>query len=896
MKKSKLIFKILHSCLSLGLGVWGLGLGTIAAQDIISTQEGAEIDFSNPREYEIGGITVSGTELLDQQALISISGLSIGEKLAIPGEKISEALKKLWTQKLFSDISVSATKLQGNVIFLDIQVKEQPRLSFFKFNGATKSEADNLREKINLYRGKIVTQNLVKATGNIVKEYYVDKGFLNAEVEVVQQKDTAMQRQVSLVINIKKYRKVKIDKITFHNNLELSSGILRRAMEETKERNVFKPFDSLEYFLADAVKHTWKGQYELLPEKAVSHFRERLKLNIFKTSKFLDENYTKDKQAIIARYNSKGLRDSRILNDTVYRSGNNTISIDITVDEGKKYYFRNISWAGNTKYSSKTLSAILDIDKGDIFNQSIIDSRLFMNPNGKDISSLYMDDGYLFFQVTPVEVLVENDSIDLEIRIYEGQQAIINKVTVTGNTKTNDHVIMREIRTRPGHLFSRSDIIRSQRELSQLGYFNPEKLNVNPHPNPADGTVDIEYIVEERPSDQIELSGGWGGGRIVGTLGVSFSNFSTRNFFKRQAWAPLPSGDGQRLSVRAQSNGVFYQSYNVSFTEPWLGGRRPNSLSVAGWFTNQTNGESRYKTDSTGAEIPNPNNAYMQTIGLSVSLGRRLTWPDDYFTLLTEVSYQHYTMHQWGFFIMPEGKSTNAFFKTVLSRNSIDQPIFPRSGAQMTLSLQVTPPFSFINNSLLDKNIDYGNPNLLLQDRYRWAEYHKWKFTSAWYTRIVQNLVLYNKVGFGFLGLYNKDIGPAPFERFYLGGSGLTGFALDGREIIALRGYDDLSLAPRTGGTIIGKYTLELRYPFSLNPSATIYGLGFVEAGNTWSTFEQYNPFSVKRSAGAGIRIFLPMFGLLGLDYGFRLDDVPTLPNMQKSQVHFTIGFNLGEL
>lgn len=883
--------------------------GWAIAQEIITTEQ-QEIDYANPKEYEIGGITVSGTELLDQNALIQLSGLKVGEKITIPGDATAEAIRKLWKQKLFSEIEISAIKIQGNIIFLDLKIKEQPRMSRFSFEGVKKSEADNLREKINLYKEKIVTQNLLKTTETTVKEYFVDKGFLNAEVNVTQKTDTAFRDHVALLIDVKKNKKVRITEIVINGNEEFSEAKIKRAMKETKEKGIFHPFDNFEMFAYTSLKDILLLRIDSLISHSYLHFKNRLRLRIFKQSKFMDENYEKDKEEIIAKYNDKGFRDAKIIQDTVYKSGESAIGISITINEGKKYYFRNITWVGNTKYSAKVLSDILGIEKGNVYSQSKLEKRLYMNPDGRDVSSLYMDDGYLFFQLTPVETTVSDDSIDLEIRIYEGQQATINKILVTGNTKTNDHVIIREIRTKPGQLFSRADIIRTQRELAQLGYFDQEKLNVTPHPNPTDGTVDIEYIVEEKPSDQIELSGGWGGGRVVGTLGVSFSNFSTRNILKKDSWSPLPSGDGQRLSLRGQTNGLYYQSYNISFTEPWLGGRKPNSFSIAAWHSIQSNGVTKvlkkssdtktfWEPDSIleGKKVSNPLRQDIQITGVSLSLGKRLTRPDDYFTLMQELSYQKYRMHQWFQFIFPDGESNVIFYKVTLSRNSIDAPIYPRSGSQLSASLQLTPPYSFINSQFLNKDTDYSL--LPAADRYKFAEYHKWKFTAQWYNKLVGDLVLSTKVGYGFLGYYNKQIGEAPFEHFYLGGSGLTGYALDGREIIALRGYDDQSVSPRTGGTIISKYTMELRYPLSLNPSATIYGLTFLEAGSTWNRFKDFNPFAVQRSAGAGVRIFLPMFGMLGLDWGYRFDDTTNKflrPQSQKSQVHFTIGFNLGEL
>ncbi|MCC7233519.1 MAG: outer membrane protein assembly factor BamA, partial [Bacteroidia bacterium] len=634
-------------------------------------------------------------------------------------------------------------------------------------------------------------------------------------------------------------KKVRIRQIDFEGNTAISGKELRRTMKDTKR------------------KRWWK---------------------IFTSAKFLEDKYRDDKTKIIARYNDKGYRDAAIVSDSIYRTGKSGLAIKIRLNEGPKYYFRNITWVGNTKHTSQELSNILGIKKGDVFDQSALDQKLYMSQNSRDVSSLYMDDGYLFFNITPVEVMVENDSIDMEMRIYEGRQARINKVTVTGNTKTNDRVIMREIRTKPGQLFSRSDIIRSQRELAQLGYFDQEKLGVNPKPNPADGTVDIEYTVEEKPSDQFEVSGGYGANQLVGTVGLSFNNFSARNLFNGSAYRPLPSGDGQRLSLRAQTNGKPYQSYSASFTEPWLGGKKPNSFTVSVFRSVQTNG--RDKSDVLRQSI--------YITGVSLGLGQRLKKPDDFFTVYHELNYQYYVLENYGTsFLFSNGYSNNLSFAETISRNSIDAPIYPRSGSQVSLSLQFTPPYSLFSKT------DYKTaPDNI---KYKYIEYHKWKFNSLWYSRLAGNLVLHSKIQYGFLGLYNRDIGSSPFERFYLGGDGLSGYALDGREIIALRGYSNNSVTPRLGystigGTIFDKYTLELRYPLSLNPSATIYVLGFVEGGNTWLQFKDFNPFSVKRSAGMGIRIFLPVFGLLGLDWGYGFDKIENIPDANGGQFHFSIG------
>ncbi len=825
------------------------------------------IDYANPKEYTIGGVEIVGIRSLDRSIIKFTSGLIEGQKIRIPGDPISDAIKNLWKQGFFDDVKINVTKIIGDDIFLQIELVEKSRLSKFSFRGGVKkSEADDLREKIRLIKGKIVTSHLLGSVENTVREFYVAKGYLNVKVAVISEEDVASKsKDVIVIIQVDKGGKVRVEDVNITGNTIVKDWKLRRKMKDTK-------------------RFRW--------------------YNVFNTAKFLEENYEKDKPKLLEDYQALGYRDARILKDTFYFVSPNRVKIDITIDEGHKYYFRSISWMGNSKYRNGQLDTVLGIKKGDVFNQSVLDQKLYSNPSGYDISSIYMDDGYLFFQLNPLEKNVENDSIDLQINIYEGRQAIINKVSVVGNTKTNDHVIMRELRTRPGQLFRRSDIIRTQRELSQLGYFDPEKMGVTPSPNPANGTVDIEYKVEEKPSDQVELSGGWGAGRLVGTLGVTFNNFSARNFFNTKAWAPLPSGDGQRLSIRAQSTGIYYQSYNLSFTEPWLGGKKPNSLSLSVFHNVQTNGQLKKIKDNEGNKIANPARADINITGVSVGFGKRLKWPDDYFHLYVEEYLGRYNLHNY-FSVFSFGNGVANNFKTTVnvSRNSLQgNPIFPTGGSNITFVAALTPPYSLFNHK------DYST--LSAQEKNRYVEYQKYKFTTQWYMQLTnqraaegkeaRNLVFKASMGFGILGMYNNKVGTAPFERFYLGGSGLTGFALDGREIIALRGYDDNSIsgADQRGCSVISKYTMELRYPVSLNPQATIFMLGFAEAGNATQTFKEYNPFQVKRSAGFGVRIFLPMFGLLGLDYGWGFDTVPYYPGTGngKGQFHFTIGAQIGEL
>ena len=822
----------------------------------------------SPREYTLAGISIDGVMFLDHEVIIQKSGLQRGEKIAIPSDKISKAISKLWDQGLFSEVSILKEKTQGNNLFLTIKLKERPRMSRYKFSGVTKSEADQIRDDLDLFSGKIITEALKMNVKNISRNYFIEKGFLKAKSTITTQSDTLVNNSKILKIDIDKGSKVKINEVIIDGNYSLSDEKIKRLMKETKEKKWYR---------------------------------------FYKKSKFQNSLFSQDKKLIIEKYNEIAHRDAQIISDSIYDFDENSINVYLKLSEGNQYFIRDIKWSGNEKYSSGLLDTILGIKKGDLYNQTSLETKLFMNPNGTDISSIYMDDGYLFFQVTPVEKKIDNDSVDLEIKIYEGKQARIKKVNVTGNTKTSDHVILRDMYTHPGDLFSRDAIIRTQRQLAQNGYFDPEKLGVNPMPNPTDGTVDIEYVVEERPNDQIELSGGWGNNSLVGTLGLTFNNFSARKLFKKGSWSPLPSGDGQRLSIRAQSSGYFFQSYNMSFTEPWLGGKKPNSFTVSAYHSLQSY-DRKFINDSIDAEgnkAINPNRRVIKITGVSVGLGKRLKWPDDYFSVYYEAGYQYYDLNNFGnVFSFSEGYVNNPYVLWRISRNSIDQPLYPRSGSSISLSLKTSVyPYSRINGIT-------DHSTLTDQEKYKYLQYNKFKFTSSWFTPISKDkkLVVNARLGFGLLNGWNKNLGAPPFERFYLGGSGLSGFSLDGREIIALRGYDEQTISSNTGDRLISKYTLELRYPVSLNPSATIYLLSFLEGGNSWNDYKKYNPFQVKRSAGFGVRIFLPMFGLLGLDYGFGFDpldpgaagEVNHNAQIQskgyRGQFHFTIGMNIGEL
>ncbi len=796
------------------------------------------VDYTVPKEYEIGGIKVTGTKFSDENALISISGLKVGDKIKIPGARIGEAIKALWKLKLFTDISIYKEKTIGDIVFLEIAVTERPRFSRHSFKGVKKSRHDDLNEEIGkfLVKGGIVTENVKVNAKNAILDYYKDKGYLDATVNVIELPDSSRVNAVRLVFDVDKKNRVKIQKITFSGNEHVKTRKLRRLLKNTKRKN-----------------------------------------RIFTSSKLIKKDYEEDKKAIITYYNTIGFKDARITSDSIWREEDGDLRIHINLAEGNRYYFRNIKWKGNSIYPTETLAKVLGINKGDVYNQELLDTRLKYSQDGRDISTLYMDDGYLFFNVTPEEVAIENDSIDLEMRIYEGPQATIDKVTISGNDRTHEHVIRRELRTRPGQKFSRSDIIRSQREIINLGYFNPEALGINTPVNPQRGTVDIEYKVEEKPSDQLELSAGWGGrGRgIIGTLGVTFNNFSLRNIFNKSAWNPLPQGDGQRLSVRVQSNGRYYRSSNFSFTEPWLGGKKPNSFSVSGYRTIISRFNNYFDADAKviGRFVLN---------GVSISLGSRLKHPDDNFISSTALNIKNMILEDYaGAFrtddglIVNNGKFNNFSITQTIARSTISSPIFPMEGSSISLSVQLTPPYSLFSKK------DYTDPSLTVEEKFKWLEYHKWKLNVDWYTTLVDKLVVKAGLKFGVIGFYNKDIGVSPFERFQLGGDGLNNQQFGyytGTDIISLRGYDvnELSANLLNGVTastpVYDKLTVELRYPLSLNPNSTIYVLAFAQGGNAWRYFKDFNPFDVKRSVGAGLRVFLPMFGVLGFDYAIGLD------------------------
>ena len=848
----------------------------IRAQIILGgdTPDGpVKIDYSSPKTYEVGGITSSGTAPLDQRLLM----FHVGDIIEVPGEKISKTIKNLWNTGLYEDVEITATRVQGDLIFLDVRLEDRARLSAFGFKGITKSEENELREKLGISQGNIVNDNMKITCQNIIRKYYIEKGFYSCEVYVQEIPDEKIKNAINLLFDIHKSKKVKIDKITINGNKGVTDPVLLRSMKETKEKLRFMPFYKADTAIAYLFKHKGYYQSKDIKDHLDNYFADRVKLRIFKPSKFIKENYEKDKVNLINRYNELGYRDAVILHDTFYVK-NNKMYIDLDVYEGPQYYFRNITFVGNTVYPTTLLQQLLGISKGDVYNQAVLNKNLTMKEDGEDVASLYMNNGYLFFSANPVETGIYGDSIDIEIRIREGKKATIRSVDVKGNTKTNDNVILRELTTIPGQLFNRSDIIRSQQVLMSMGYFNQEKMDVQPHPNEADGTVDITYVVEETSSDQLSLSAGYGATGFMLTAGITFNNFSTKKLFKKEAWNPIPGGDGQRISLNASVSTKYYQYYSFSFTEPWLGGKKPNALTIGAYYQRQNNTYSRH--DSLYA--------FTSIAGTSISLANKLRWPDDYFHMSHTLSYEYYKVRNWGGFIFANGYSHSFSYIFTLSRNSVNAPIYPREGSDITFSMQLTPPYSLFSDK------DYKNATD--QEKYKFLEFHKWKFNVSWFTRIVDNLVLNVRMKLGFMGYYNPDIGISPFGRFYLGGDGMSNWSYDGREVIGMRGYDDEALSPNVGGSSVGasiyqKFTAELRYPITLNPSATVYVLAFAEAGKGWIDKHKYNPFDMYKSLGVGVRVYLPMFGLLGFDWGYGFDPVPGL-SASASGSHFHISIN----
>jgi outer membrane protein insertion porin family len=814
---------------------------------------------ARPVEYEIGGIKVSGVKFTDADLLISVTNLSVGQKVRLPHDvNIANAIKTLWKQELFSNVDIAIEKYIEDKVFLIIVVEERPRLSKFNFRNIKPAEAKELRSKVGLVNNKVVTESTKKEAVVRIKKFYSDKGYGRTEVKVRERNDTGGINKVILTFDVDKGTKTHINQINIVGAENASEMRLKKAMKGTKEMTRFTLHPDEDVSVYDGQKRTFGSYIKefgfLSPSKTLAALDPYFRFKLFASSKFNEAKYEEDKQSLLNYYNTLGFRDANIVADTVYSVRNGNINVDIKVREGRRYYFGDITWKGNTRYTSEFLTRALGIKKGDVYNLALLEARIGrqLSPDGagEDISSLYMDDGYLFFNIDPVESSIVGDTINFEMRMTEGSQATIRDINISGNDRTNEHVIRRALYTFPGDKFSRSDLIMSQREIANLQFFDQEKIGIQPKPHVEDGTVDIDYTVVEKSSDQLQLSAGFGGGvRFYGNVGVTFNNFSIRNILRPKMWDPLPVGDGQKFSINYASNGLYYNSLTTSFTEPWLGGKKPNSLTV-----NLTYSRFSQSTD--------PSSSYLRVVGGGVSMGKRLKWPDNYFIFNYGIFYNNYRLKNYALIEnFDNGYSNDLHFKIVLSRNSIDRPLYPRSGSNVTFTFQFTPPFSAFSG------LDYTNQPS--HEKYKWIEYHKYKFVADFYQRVYGNLVLRFAAKYGFLGFYNSGIGYSPFERFQIGGDGMTmGNFFIGRDILAQRGYDVYANA----ATIFNKYVVELRYPFSLSPTATIYGLAFMDAANAWDRFSDYNPTKLNRDAGLGLRIFLPMFGLLGLDYGLGFD------------------------
>lgn len=809
---------------------------------------GLDLDYFNPKEYIIGGTTLSGTKFIEKDVIITLSKLIKGERIILPGEATANAIKNLWAQGLFDDVQLDIEKIVEDTVYFDINVVERPRLGSFEINGLSKSQKTDVLEKLNDKSGKsIVNDNLYNSTTAIIKKYLLQKGYFFTSVDYKTKPDPTIENGLILEVFVDKGRKVKVHQINFTGNKDFSSAKLRKFLKKTKQQAFYK---------------------------------------IFGSGKFSKEKYEEDKEKLIAKMKSRGYMDAAILKDSVYQYNDKSVGINIDVFEGPKYYFGDITWAGNAKYNTEYLQKVLGIEKGEVFSEEKLETKLRGSANGDDVSSVYLNDGYLTFNVDPVQNKIHGDTVEIEMRIYEGPQYTNNRITVKGNTITNDRVVLREVRTKPGEKFSKDLLIRTVREIGQLGNFDESKTVPTPRPNPADGTVDIEYAVEEKPSDQVELSGGFGGGNIIGTLGLTFNNFSLRNLFNLDAYKPLPKGDGQKLSLRGQTNGKYYQSYSFSFSEPWLGGKKPVSFGISAFTSLQSNGAS--SSDSRFQKI--------RLNGVTISLGRRLNFPDNYFQLSHAINVQQYILNNYPGYLFNTGTSYNFNLTQELTRDSRNSPIFPTEGSIFRFTIQATPPYSLLNN------INYATASD--KQRYKFTEYHKWKFETQWFQKLAGKFVVKAQAQFGFLGSYNQAVGQSAFERFKLGGDGMQGFDfLQGSELIAMRGYANNSVIPvgsnagiaqSSGSPIFTKYVMELRYPVIASQQATAFLVGFAEGGNTWNKFGDFNPFNIRRSVGLGAKIFLPIFGMLGIDYGYGFDKIPGLPDANKGQFHFSIAQQLG--
>ena len=830
------------------------------------------VDYNSPKKYIVGGVSVEGREHVSEQQILQIAGLQEGMEVTVPSDDLSSIVKRLWLQRMFEDVTLAIDSIapSRDTAFFKISVIERPRVSRWTFSGVKSSEEKDLRERLNFRRGSEFSEYVAKTATDIIKRYYKEKGFLNVAVDVNTKRDTMVRSAIRVQFAVDRGEKVKIKTITFKGADHVKESKMVRSMKKTRDGRL---------------------------------------MNFFSSKKFNETEYINDKKALISVFNEAGYRDARIVKDTMYYVEPGRLQIDFEIDEGKQYYFRDITWTGNSVFTSQGLNEILMINKGDVYDVVTMEKRLY--GGGKEtegnVSTLYRDNGYLFFNVQPVELNIEGDSVDVEIRVVEGKPATLNNIIINGNDLTNERVIRRQLFTRPGDLFTQTAFERSIREIASMGQFDPEAIT---DPNtgysiiqdPMNSTVDLVYNVTEKPSSQLELSGGWGGNTFVATVGVSFNNFSTRRFFDKTAWRPVPLGDAQNLSIRFQTNGTYYTSLSASFSEPWLFGKKPTSLSMSLYYTRQTMSNLYFN-------ILN-NEQYMEVYGFAAGLGNRLKWPDNYFVLYNQLSWQTYKLQDWPYnFLFDTGLSHNLSYTLSLSRNSTDQQIYPRMGSDFSFALQFTPPYSLLRKKDYGRLDADGNPTRVSdpreidynfqtsQDRYRWIEYHKWTFKGALYTKLVGDLVLMARAQFGYLGYYNRKWGYSPFEGFRVGGDGMSGYDTYGSEIVSLRGYENYSLTPladsdySTGnyysGNVYDKFTVELRYPLILQPQSTIYALLFLEGGNAWADIRKFNPFQIRRSAGVGVRVFLPMIGLLGVDWGYGFDNHD---GNGGSQFHFVIG------
>ena len=844
-----------------------LGGITLRAQNVGGS---IEIDYNRPQKYIVGGVSVEGNQYFSEHQILQLTGLQAGQEITAPGEDVTGIVKRLVAQRYFEDVAVVLDSLntQADTAWFKICVKERPRVSRWTYSGVKSGERKDLQERLNLRPGREYSDYVKKTSIDIIKRYYKEKGYLKVDVDAQVQRDTMIRSAIRVNFAVNKGRKIRIKDINFFGNTDVKPRKLAKNMKDTHA-------------------NTW--------------------YNLFKSKKFKEKEYQTDRKTVLDAFNEAGYRDARLVRDSVYfLEDGRHLDIDMVFDQGRKYYFRNITWTGNSVYPSEVLNNILQVKKGDVYDVVTMDKRLHGGgkENEYDISKLYKDNGYLFFNVTPVEINIQNDSVDVELRIAEGKPATLNEVIINGNDLTSERVVRRQLFTLPGYLFSQSDFERSIREIASMGQFDPEAImqygsGYNIIPNQMNNTVDVIYNVTEKPSSQLELSGGWGGNTFVLTAGVSFNNFSTRRMFEKGAWRPVPLGDAQNLAFRFQTNGKYYTNISASFTEPWLFGKKPTSLSISGYYSRMTDSYLAIGILST--------DKMFEVFGFNAGLGTRLKWPDSYFVLYNNLSWQTYKLTNWtnSYFAFNDGISHNLSYTLSLSRNSTDQQIYPRTGSEFSASLQLTPPYSLFRKYTYEdgvkkavdswKDVDYDD--WTAAQRYKWIEYHKWKFNATVYTKLVGDLVLMTRAQFGYLGYYNRNWGYSPFENFQVGGDGMSGYMTYGAEIISLRGYEDYSLTPRKitpysrnlqsyAGNVYDKFTVELRYPVVLQPQSTIYVLAFLEGGNCWSDIREFNPFQIKRSAGVGVRVFLPMIGLLGVDWGYGFDDATN----GGSQFHFVLG------